>query len=188
MVGGQPNSTVVALDPATGQTLWESVGKANWQGVRTIGWQSEAPYRWTGEEKLASYSSPVAATIHGRRQILCLTRQGLVSLDPMNGAVNFSRWFESPLNESVNAMCPVVFEDLVLISGAYYRIGSVLLRVQPDGKSFQEVWRSPNHPLRRRYSRYTGIRRYCRTDIFTPSAAATSRTRPFAASSSRPAS
>ena len=149
MVGGQPNSTVVALDPATGQTLWESVGKANWQGVRTIGWQSEAPYRWTGEEKLASYSSPVAATIHGRRHILCLTRQGLVSLDPMNGAVNFSRWFESPLNESVNAMCPVVFEDLVLISGAYYRIGSVLLRAQPDGRSFQEAWRSPDHPFER---------------------------------------
>jgi len=92
MVGGQPNSTVVALDPSTGQTLWESVGKANWQGARTIGWQGEAPYRWTGEEKLASYSSPVAATIHGRRIILCLTRQGLVSLDPTNGAVNFSRW------------------------------------------------------------------------------------------------
>jgi outer membrane protein assembly factor BamB len=113
MVGGQPNSTVVALDPANAQTLWESVGKATWQRAHTIGWQSEAPYRWTGEEKLASYSSPVAATIHGRRHILCLTRQGLVSLDPTNGAVNFSRWFQSPVNESVNAMCPVVFEDLV---------------------------------------------------------------------------
>jgi outer membrane protein assembly factor BamB len=149
MVGGQPNSTVVALDPATGQTLWESVGKANWQGARSFGWQSEAPYRWTGEEKLASYSSPVAATIHGRRHLLCLTRQGLVSLDPANGAVNFSRWFQSPVSESVNAMCPVVFEDLVLISGAYYRVGSVVLRVEPDGKSFQEAWRSPAHPFER---------------------------------------
>ena len=149
MVGGQPNSTVVALDPTTGQTLWESVGKANRQGARTIGWQGEAPYRWMGKEKLASYSSPVAATIHSQRHILCRTRQGLVSLDPTNGAVNFSRWFESPVNESVNAMCPVVFGDLVLISGAYYRIGSVLLRVQPDGRSFQEAWRSPAHPFER---------------------------------------
>ena len=149
MVGGQPNSTVVALDPATGQTLWENVGKANWEGARTIGRQSEAPYRWTGEEKVASYSSPVAATIHGRRQVLCLTRQGLISVDPTNGAVNFSRWFQSTVNESVNAMCPVVFEDLVLISGAYYRIGSVLLRVQPDGKSFEEAWRSPRRPFDR---------------------------------------
>jgi outer membrane protein assembly factor BamB len=46
-------------------------------------------------------------------------------------------------------MCPVVFEDLVLISGAYYRVGSVVLRVEPDGKSFQEAWRSPPHPFER---------------------------------------
>ena len=143
MVGGQPNSAVVAFDPATGKTLWESGGKKNWDGVPAIGWQGEAPYQWTGEEKMASYSSPVVATIHGQRQVLCLTRQGLVSLNPTNGAINFSRWFESPVNESVNAMCPVVSDDLVLISAAYYRIGAVLLRVKPDGKSFEEVWRSP---------------------------------------------
>ena len=103
----------------------------------------EQPYRWTGQERLASYSSPVAVTIHGRRHILCLTRQGLVSLDPANGEVNFSCWFQSPVEESVNAMCPVVWDDLVLISAAYYRVGSVLLRVKPDGNSFEEVWRSP---------------------------------------------
>jgi outer membrane protein assembly factor BamB len=146
MIGGQPNSGVVALDATTGKTRWENVGQTNWQGVRTLGWRGEAPYRWTGEEKMASYSSPVAATIHGKRHILCLTRQGLVSLNPTNGAIYFSRWFQSSVNESVNAMCPVVSDDLVLISAAYYRIGSVLLRVKPDGHSFQEVWRSPNHP------------------------------------------
>ena len=143
MVGGQPNSAVVALDAATGKTIWENGGRNNWQGVPTIGWRGEAPYRWTGDEKLASYSSPVGATIHGRRHILCLTRQGLISLNPANGEINFSRWFESPVNESVNAMRPVVSGDLVLISGAYYHIGAVLLRVKPDGKSYEEVWRSP---------------------------------------------
>src|SRR5262249_7495346 len=78
------------------------------------------------------------------RHLLCLTRQGLMSLNPTNGAVNFSRWFQSFVNESVNAMSPVVWDDLVLISAAYYHVGSVLLRVKPDGKSFEEVWRSPN--------------------------------------------
>jgi outer membrane protein assembly factor BamB len=149
MVGGQPNATVVALDAETGKTLWENVGHSNWQGVRAIGWDGEKPYEWTGEEKLASYSSPVAATILGRRHVLCLTRQGLVSLNPTNGQVNFSRWFQSPVSESVNAMCPVVWNDLILISGAYYRIGSVLLRVKADGKSFEELWRSPAMPPER---------------------------------------
>jgi outer membrane protein assembly factor BamB len=144
MVGGQPDSGVVALDAETGRTLWQSVGKTVWEGARTIGWQGEAPYRWTGEEKLASYSSPVAATIHGQRHVFCFTRQGLVSLNPTNGQVNFSRWFQSQVNESVNAMNPVVWNDLVLISAAYYRIGAVLLRVKPDGRSIEEVWRSPN--------------------------------------------
>jgi hypothetical protein len=40
-------------------------------------------------------------------------------------------------------MCPVVQDDQILLSAAYYHIGSVLLRVQPDGRSLQTVWRSP---------------------------------------------
>jgi outer membrane protein assembly factor BamB len=147
MLGGQPNSGVVALDLETGKTIWENVGKTNWDGAITIGWRAEAPYRWTGEEKQASYSSPVAATIHGQRHLLCFTRQGLVSLNPTNGAINFTRWFQSFVNDSVNAMNPVVQDDLVLISGAYYRVGAVLLRVKPDGKSVEEVWRIPRHPM-----------------------------------------
>jgi outer membrane protein assembly factor BamB len=149
MVGGQPNSAVVAFDASTGKVLWENGGKTNWQGVPTLGWRGEAPYGWTGDEKLASYSSPVAATIDGRRHILCLTRQGLMSLNPTNGAIYFSRWFQSQVNESVNGMCPVVRDDLVLISAAYYRIGAVLLRVLPDGGSLEEVWRSPRQAMER---------------------------------------
>jgi hypothetical protein len=105
------------------------------------GWPGEQKVRWQSWDKQASYSTPVAATILGRRHVLCLTRQGLVSLDPKTGGVNFSFWFRSRVNESVNAMCPVVVDDLIFISGAYYKIGSVLLRVKPDGKSVEEVWR-----------------------------------------------
>lgn len=143
MLGGQPNSGVVALDAATGKTLWESVGKSNWQSVITAGWRREEPYQWTGIEKSASYASPVAATIHGRRHILCVMRQGLVSVNPTNGEVNFSHWFQSLASDSVNAMGPIVQNDLVLISAAYYRIGAELLRVRPDGKSIEQVWRQP---------------------------------------------
>ncbi len=146
MVGGQPNAGVVALEAATGRTLWENVGKTNWDGVVTLGWRAEKPYSWTGEEKQASYASPMAATIHGRRHVFCLLRQGLVSLNPTNGEIQFTRWFQSFANDSVNAMVPVVHDDLVLISAAYYRVGAVLLRVKPDGKSFEEVWRNPRHP------------------------------------------
>jgi len=149
MVGGQSNSGVVALNAATGKTLWQSVGRETWNGVTPIGWRTTKPYEWTGSEMLASYASPVAATIHGQRHLFCLLRQGLVSLNPTNGEVNFKRWFQSPVNESVNAMTPVVSDDLVLLSTAYYRLGSVALRVNPDGRSFTEAWRNPPNPYER---------------------------------------
>jgi outer membrane protein assembly factor BamB len=149
MVGGQPNAGVVALDAGTGKTLWENVGRKTWDGVVPIGWRTTKPYEWTGSEKLASYSSPIAATIHGERHLFCLMRQGLVSLNPTHGEVRFSRWFQAPVDEAVNAMTPVVENDLVFISAAYYRVGSVLFRAKPDGRSFEEVWRSPADPLAR---------------------------------------
>jgi outer membrane protein assembly factor BamB len=143
MVGGQPNAGVVAFDAATGKTLWQSVGRDNWNGAPMIGWPGARTYRWTSLEKSASYASPVAATIHGRRHVFCVMRQGLVSLNPTNGAVNFSRWFQSTGHDSVNGMSPVVVDDLVFYSAAYFRVGSFLLRIRPDGKSFDEVWRQP---------------------------------------------
>jgi outer membrane protein assembly factor BamB len=143
MVGGQPNAGMVAFDSATGRTEWESVGEKNWTGQPMIGWPGERTVVWQRAEKQASYSTPTAATLHGKRQVFCLTRQGLVSLNPTNGTVNFSRWFRSTLNDSVNAMAPVVVEDQVFFSAAYYRVGSALLRVREDGTSFEEVWRSP---------------------------------------------
>ena len=142
MVGGQPNSGVVAFDARSGKTVWESVGERNWQGQPMRGWRGEPTVKWQTWEKQASYSTPVVATIHGRRQALCLMRQGLVSVNPTNGAVNFSFWFRSPVTDSVNAMDPVVMDDLILLSAAYYKIGSVLLRVKPDGRGVEEVWRS----------------------------------------------
>ena len=149
MVGGQPDSGMAALDPETGKTIWESVGKKTWDGVTPVTWRTTRPYTWSGQEMLASYASPTLATIHGQRHLLCFMRQGLVSLNPANGEVNFKRWFQSQVNESVNAMTPVVMDDLILISAAYYRIGAVVLRVNPDGKSFTEIWRSPKDAFAR---------------------------------------
>jgi outer membrane protein assembly factor BamB len=140
MLGAQTNSGVVALNAETGRTIWENVGKKNWQGQITIGWRAERPYDW-------SYASPVAATIHGRRYLFCFMRQGLVALNPTNGETVFSRWFQSIANDSVNAMNPIVQDELVLLSAAYYRVGAVLLRVKPTGQPFNEVWRNPLHPL-----------------------------------------
>src|SRR4029077_6446549 len=126
------DSGIVAFDPNNGKVLWESVGAKNWEGQPMFGWPDQRKVKWQPWEKQASYATPVAATIHGKRQVLCLMRQGLVSLNPTNGEVNFRFWFCSRVNDSVNAMDPIVVDDLILISAAYYKIGSVLLRVKAD--------------------------------------------------------
>jgi outer membrane protein assembly factor BamB len=146
MVGGQPNSGVAALDPETGKTVWESVGENNWRGQPMNGWPGDQKVDWKrwGTDKQASYSSPVAATVNGERQVFCFMRQGLVSLNPTNGAVNFSYWFRARQNESVNAINPIVIDDTVFISAAYYKIGSALLRILPGNKSVDPIWAGTN--------------------------------------------
>jgi outer membrane protein assembly factor BamB len=145
LVGGQPNSGVVAFNAETGDIVWQSVGKSTWDGAAT-GDSLKPKYEWTGQESLYSYSSPIAATIHGRRQILCLMRQGLVSLDPQDGSTNFKFWFRPSERESVNAARPVVIGDKIFLSAAY-RLGSVLLQVQPSGKEVQVVWKDARNML-----------------------------------------
>ncbi len=140
MLGGQPNSGVVAFDPATGKVLWESVGAGNWEGLPKTGWPGEPIIHWRDWEKQASYASPVYATVHGLRRALCFMRQGLVMLDPITGRVDDSYWFRARVNESVNASSPVVVGNEVLISSAYYKSGAVLLRVTDEWK-FDVVWR-----------------------------------------------
>jgi len=145
-VGGQPDSNIVAFDAATGKTLWQNGGAKTWDGALMHKWPGEPFVKWDPShpafQKMASYCTPVLATIHGRRHVLTVTRQGLISLDPATGAHHFSFWFRSPQESTVNAMTSVVQGDLILLSSAYYRSGSVLLRVKPDGKGADEVWRS----------------------------------------------
>ncbi|NNJ28020.1 PQQ-binding-like beta-propeller repeat protein [Alienimonas chondri] len=139
--GGQPNAGIVAVNPDTGATVWQAVGKQTWDGV-TVRQErgDDGPYEWTGEEQVVSYATPLLATIHGEPHLLCLVRQGLVSLDPRTGAQRFAYWFRSPKYESVNAARPVVVGDRILLTAAY-RAGSVLLKVQPSGDAVTEVWR-----------------------------------------------
>jgi hypothetical protein len=54
-----------------------------------------------------------------------------MSIDPASGRIDFSFPWRSRSFESVNASCPVVFDNKVFIS-ASYRTGGALLEVRPD--------------------------------------------------------
>ena len=141
MVGGQTDAGVVAFDPETGATRWESVGRKNWQGLPMHGWPGDLKVEWREWEKTASYASLRTATVNGERVLFACMRQGLVALNPTNGAVHFSRWFRARVDDSVNAMTPVVDGNQVLISSAYFRSGSVMLRMEPGNRVFAEMWK-----------------------------------------------
>jgi outer membrane protein assembly factor BamB len=133
MVGGHPKSGVVAFDAASGEKKWEAVSSETWPPPR-IRIQRDPP-----PAKLASYATPLAATIRGKRHILCFMRPGLVSLDPQTGETNFSFWFRSALHDSVNAARPVVSDDYIFLSAAY-ETGAALLKVHEDVKKYDVVW------------------------------------------------
>jgi outer membrane protein assembly factor BamB len=136
MLGAHPNAGVVAFDATTGKTLWKSVGPDSFpQPPVRIERRDRPP------AKLTSYASPLAATIHGKRHVLCFMRPGLVSVDPESGEVNFSYWFRSQLHDSVNAARPVVVGDRIFLSAAY-ETGAALLKVHADGKGYDVVWRN----------------------------------------------
>jgi outer membrane protein assembly factor BamB len=94
---------------------------------------------WTATDHGASYATPRAATIHGRRIVLVVTFEGLVALDPRSGRVHWSVPFRPHSPDSVNAASPVVAGDLVLmVTGP--GPGGICLRVLPDGR-YEEAWR-----------------------------------------------
>jgi outer membrane protein assembly factor BamB len=92
---------------------------------------------WRATEDEAGYSSPVAATIGGKRYVFALTRAGLVALEPKTGKVIFEFPFRSRSHASVNAASPVVVDDLIFLS-ASYGTGAALLKF--DGDKPQTVW------------------------------------------------
>jgi outer membrane protein assembly factor BamB len=110
---GGANAGIIALNKDTGKEVWKATKDA------------------------ASYSSPVVATIDGARHALFLTRAGIVSLDPANGNVRFTKPWRSRNNASVNAATPVVVGKEVFFS-ASYDTGAILLTARKD--SFDEIW------------------------------------------------
>src|SRR5262249_49399179 len=94
---------------------------------------------WTATNDQASYSSPVGATLGGKRVTVFLTRNGLVGLDPATGEVRFQRLWRSRTSSSVNAATPLVIGDVIFVS-ATYETGAAAVRVQ--GSELKELWSS----------------------------------------------
>ncbi len=101
----------------------------------------------TGEERyrtgndLASYASPVVATIQDKPTGLAFCRSGLLAFDPKSGAEAWSFPWRARKFESANASSPVVSGDRVLITESYGP-GGVLLDL--SGEQPIPIWQDEN--------------------------------------------
>lgn len=111
-VGGRKGAGIVAFDLANGETVWQSTDEA------------------------ASYSSPVAVTVAGQRQVLFVTRYNFISIDPRDGSERFSFPF-GKRGPTVNAATPLVIDGHVFLS-ANYGVGAVFARLGAD--SAETAW------------------------------------------------
>jgi outer membrane protein assembly factor BamB len=130
-IGGSP--------PGTPKDMWASNGKPPSNGTGIVAFNKKTgKVVYKISDELASYASPIMATIDGRRWGFMFARGGLVGFEPTTGEIDFHYPWRCPKIESVNASCPVVAGDLVFISESY-EIGSSVLQVYPGG--YKVVWK-----------------------------------------------
>jgi outer membrane protein assembly factor BamB len=86
--------------------------------------------KWTAETEPNGYSSPVAATCAGSRQVITVTGVSILGIRPDDGKVLWRQPWATSYNG--NIATPVVVGDYVFVSSGYGK-GCVLIRVEPDG-------------------------------------------------------
>ncbi len=161
-----PPMVLSCLDAASGKLLWSKDVEKEHEG-RNITWNSAASVvvdgdllfvpgggagqsmlafekktgklAWKSQDEKMTHSTPVAATLHGVRQIIFFMQSGLVSLAADDGRALWK--FAFPFKVST-AISPVVAGDVVYCSAAY-GVGSAACKIRKQGDQFTatEIWR-----------------------------------------------
>jgi outer membrane protein assembly factor BamB len=117
---GGPGSAIAALDPATGDV------------------------RWKRFDDPASYSSPVAADLAGRRQVIYLTGDRLIGVTPDDGRLLWEFPWPPGLGHAPSSIAtPLVIGKYVFISSGYDK-GCALIHVEAedDGYRASQVYKT----------------------------------------------
>lgn len=112
---GGKNASMVALDAATGKTVWTT----------------------TGLSEKSAYCNPRLFDDGKHRQIVTLLEKSMVGIDPENGAVLWHQPY--PATYDIHAVSPVFLGDLIYVSDGYDQ-GGKAFRLAPDGKSVTLAW------------------------------------------------
>lgn len=108
--------------------------------------------KWTALKDASGYSSPVAATAAGERQIVCFTARKMVGLRPGDGTLLWEYAWSTRYN--ANIATPVVDDNYVFLSSDY-NAGCALLELQPGtqgGVRVRPVFVRRNKLMRNHFS------------------------------------
>lgn len=106
---------------------------------------------WKKHDEKMTHATPVAAAIHGQRQIIFFTQSGLVSVNPRDGALLWKHRFKFNVS---TAASPVVAGDIVYCA-AGYGVGATAARVSKNGEAWstEQLWfSSGNKPVANHWS------------------------------------
>jgi outer membrane protein assembly factor BamB len=92
---------------------------------------------WSADAGADSYASPHAATLAGKRQILLLCDQGLVSVDPATGK-RLWRGGEAAAG-APRSLQPQIIGDKHIVQGTFDMGGVTLVSVAQDGSAWNVV-------------------------------------------------
>ena len=119
-----PNTAVVALNKKTGDLVWKS----------------EPSVSEDGKADVAGYATATLAEYKGVRMILTMTSDAFIGVDADSGKFLFR--FPHETSYKVNATKPVYHDGQVCISSGYGTTGTVMLKLNVDGKkvTVEKVW------------------------------------------------
>jgi len=115
-VGGNDDGALTAFDAGSGEVKWQ--------------WKGDGP----------AYASPIVTDFSGTRQVITETQNNIVSVSASNGQLLWRIPFTTEYLQNIPS--PLVYHDLVILSGLEKGIFAVRPSVK-DGKwSAETVWRN----------------------------------------------
>ena len=115
--GGRSGKSVVAYDKSTGETIWTAL-----------------------DDKQA-YTSPMLATLAGRRQIILVSAPRMLAVDPEDGSL----LWDYPWKTSYDANCaqPIIVDDEHVFVSSGYGTGAALVKITAGGDRLRatEIWK-----------------------------------------------
>ena len=110
-------ASLVALDINTGKEIWKS----------------------KGNDEKSAYCSPVVVKLQGKKLIVTIMQYSIVGFDAATGKQLWKSEFK--MDPDVHPNSPLYIDGYLFCTSGY-GLGSVMLKLAPDGNSVSEVWKN----------------------------------------------